>query len=134
MINRIVFRLGVTFSLSLSSNPYKHLKSAFPLFPQEHPVFFIPGFSQSFDHEFFCHPSFLIAFKCNSPRQFFFLFRITNTVSSLPTLRIECIKVTLTNLCLVVLISTDFYAFASNVVLVSIITKTGISSALSIRP
>jgi len=137
MITRIVFRLGVSFhflcQVTLTSTYNQHSP-----FLHKSTHIFIPGFSQSFDHEFFCHPPFLIAFKCSLLGSFsfrrFFLFRITNTVSSLPSLRIESIKVTLTNLSLVVFISTDFYAYASNVVLVSIIKKTGISSVLSIHP
>ena len=60
------------FSLSLFSDPWKHLKPAF-LFSLEEYLSSIPDLSLLFDHEPFCHLTFLIAFKYNYTGNFFFL-------------------------------------------------------------
>lgn len=59
------------FSLSLFSDPLKHLKLAFLFSLEKHPSF-VPDLSLLFDHEPFCHLTFLITFKYNYTGNFFF--------------------------------------------------------------
>jgi hypothetical protein len=80
------------FSLFLFSDPWKHLKAAF-LFSLEEHLSSVPDLSLLFDHEPFCHLTFLITFKCDYTRNFFFplrtsfLFKITYGVNFFPSAR-----------------------------------------------
>ena len=83
--------------------------------------------SWPFDYEFFCYPTFLIISKYNFTRKFsferFFLSRITNDVSFLPSAVTASIMTTNSFSSPVVLIGTDFDPSVLIVVLAGIQKK-----------
>jgi hypothetical protein len=89
------------------------------------------NFSQPFNHEFFCHPPFLITIKYNSTAKFsfgrFFLFSITKVSVSPHQPELNAPQL-LRIFMYLILSSTHFDSFASTIVLVSISKKTGLSS------